>query len=715
MADVSIRVETTADTRGAAETGAALKRLEEGLDKVGKAAKQSAENTSRMEAVFREVAVRGLGLMKDLAVQAVASAFESERAVTRLRRVAGEATEAFQRQAAAIQQQLNVSDEYVLGLQEMALRFEVAPSRVDELTRAVLDYSKATGLDADGAMRRLLLGLEAGGEGLARMGVEMKSTGNKAADLSEAVRQLQERWGGAAAADAATLAGRVEGLKVAFDELLESVGALALVSFVEFDVWYGNLVSHESGIKAVTQALNELAEASSEERWRTLLGASTPWGYFFGAAQSDASLRADALVAAQDKLYDAKKKLAEFDKAYEGQGLDALAAQLRPDVEALVARAQAEVDKAKAAIDAAKGAQAGGGGALKGPVHMAAFDAKALKADTEAVKKAAKERAEAQKKASVEAYEVNQRILGDMAEMADAHQAVLDERLARELEAGAKEAQARMDSERAVVEALEWGAQEQQRVQEENLAEQARAQLEHGARMREEAQRQQQETQALALRGAGIFLNMAGDIVGGMRRAREKQADAMAALNEKYREDMEEAQRYTGEKSEALGREALEKLQKGMKAATKEAEFNPMDVIKAAIPGIIELALSAYAPTAPLAPIVGGAVRLLMQSFHEGGWVGDNPGAARERPAMLLDGERVLSHQEVRAMGGPSAVDAAAQGAGGGATQVSLHVSTLDAASFRDWMTVDGGRGFARAMRTGQGEAAQLVRRLSRR
>ena len=111
--------------------------------------------------------------------------------------------------------------------------------------------------------------------------------------------------------------------------------------------------------------------------------------------------------------------------------------------------------------------------------------------------------------------------------------------------------------------------------------------------------------------------------------------------------------------------------------------------------------------------ILRGAQRS-RRRFHDGGWAGLPDWAiprfhdGGEVPAYLLPGERVLSHEEIRRMGGPAAVDAAARG---GATTVRMEVYALDSQSFASYMADQGGRGFYHAHRAGRGFLGPLLRR----
>ena len=93
----------------------------------------------------------------------------------------------------------------------------------------------------------------------------------------------------------------------------------------------------------------------------------------------------------------------------------------------------------------------------------------------------------------------------------------------------------------------------------------------------------------------------------------------------------------------------------------------------------------------------GGAI----EYYHSGGW----PLERDEVPAILQQGEHVLSKNQVKRMGGHGGVMSAA-GAGGGS--VNLYISTVDAKGTREFFEGQGGRGFRGAIKGGRGDVARL-------
>ena len=87
--------------------------------------------------------------------------------------------------------------------------------------------------------------------------------------------------------------------------------------------------------------------------------------------------------------------------------------------------------------------------------------------------------------------------------------------------------------------------------------------------------------------------------------------------------------------------------------------------------------------------------------YHSGSWIGSD-----EERAILQHGERVLSRQEVSAMGGSGAVDRAARGGGAG---LNVTINAIDSRSAAEAFERDLGRSMRRAVASGRGDLAQLM------
>lgn len=160
----------------------------------------------------------------DFAGESVKAFEEQEQADRRLALVAGETTEAFKRQAAALQASTGVSDDAVQKMQAMLLTYGEAPAEIDKTIRAVLDMSAATGQDAVQAISELTSRTTTGRKMFVELGLEYKNTGTRAEVLASATKALGDKFAGAAEGEAGSLAGQVKIAKGAFGELKESFG-----------------------------------------------------------------------------------------------------------------------------------------------------------------------------------------------------------------------------------------------------------------------------------------------------------------------------------------------------------------------------------------------------------------------------------------------------------------------------------------------------------
>lgn len=219
MADISLRVRgedaASSELRGAA---AGVRGLGDSAEAVGKSLVKWTEIANATKAALRAIV--------DVTRESVKAYQEQEQADLRLKRVAGELTDAFKAQASALQESLGVSDDMVQGIQTMLLHFGEAPESVEATTRAILDFSAATGQDASAATRELLSGIESGRGAFKEYGVQVDLTGKASKDLEAATKALAAKFGGSAETEAGTLTGQVNLAKAAFGELEEAWGGV---------------------------------------------------------------------------------------------------------------------------------------------------------------------------------------------------------------------------------------------------------------------------------------------------------------------------------------------------------------------------------------------------------------------------------------------------------------------------------------------------------
>lgn len=134
-------------------------------------------------------------------------------------------TAQFAEQASKMQSTLGVSDDMVLQMQTLLVAFGVAPKQIDSTVKALVDYATLTGEDAVGATQKLVEAINSGSmKALKSMGIMIKDTGDKSKNLALAVDELNKKFGGAAAANAGTLGGKMQILSAQWEDMQKAFG-----------------------------------------------------------------------------------------------------------------------------------------------------------------------------------------------------------------------------------------------------------------------------------------------------------------------------------------------------------------------------------------------------------------------------------------------------------------------------------------------------------
>ena len=207
-----------------------------------------------------------------LAIEGVKAAIEDEAAQIRLANSLKNATGATNDQIKAIEANIlkmslasGVSDDKLRpALSRLALSTNDTAKAQDLLTLA-LDISQATGKDLTGVANALGKAYDGNNASLGKLGIGLSAAELKAMSFTEVQGKLSDLFGGASAANAKTFAGRMEILKVTFDEAKESVGAKLLpiiqdlVQFV-IDKVIPALGKFADYFKPITKAIDENKE-----------------------------------------------------------------------------------------------------------------------------------------------------------------------------------------------------------------------------------------------------------------------------------------------------------------------------------------------------------------------------------------------------------------------------------------------------------------------
>lgn len=166
-----------------------------------------------------------------LAVDGVKAAIEDEAAQVKLANALRNATGATEAQIKATEDQIlkmslatGVSDEKLRpALQRIALSTGDL-SKAQDLLSVALDVSTSTGKPLEAVANAIGKAYDGNTAALGKLGIGLSSAELKTMSFTDVQSKLTDLFGGAAAANAETYAGRLERLKVTFDEAKETIG-----------------------------------------------------------------------------------------------------------------------------------------------------------------------------------------------------------------------------------------------------------------------------------------------------------------------------------------------------------------------------------------------------------------------------------------------------------------------------------------------------------
>jgi phage-related protein len=222
------------------------KSLNSANDDVENSSSKLGEFSKKAGLAFAAAAAAAGAYAIKLGVDGVKAAIEDEAAQVRLATSLKNATGATNEMIASVEKQIlktslatGVADEKLRpALSRLALSTGDVTKAQDLLTLA-LDISQATGKGLDSVANALGKAYDGNTASLGKLGIGLSTAELKAMSFTDVQSRLSNLFGGAAAENSKTFAGRLEILKVTFDEAKESVGARLLPiiqNLVEFIV-----------------------------------------------------------------------------------------------------------------------------------------------------------------------------------------------------------------------------------------------------------------------------------------------------------------------------------------------------------------------------------------------------------------------------------------------------------------------------------------------
>jgi len=170
-----------------------------------------------------------------LAVDGVKAAIEDEAAQIRLATSLKNATGATNEMIASVEKQI-LKTSLATGVTDDKLRPALSRlalstgdvTKAQDLLSLALDISQATGKGLDSVANSLGKAFDGNTAALGKLGIGLSAAELKSMSFTDVQTKLSDLFGGAAAANSKTFAGRLEILKVTFDEAKESIGARLL-------------------------------------------------------------------------------------------------------------------------------------------------------------------------------------------------------------------------------------------------------------------------------------------------------------------------------------------------------------------------------------------------------------------------------------------------------------------------------------------------------
>ena len=245
--------------------GEADKAVEDNSNKISEFGKKAA-------AAFAVAAAAAVAYGTKLAIDGVKAAIEDEQAQLRLANALREATGATDAQIKATEDMIlktslatGVADDQLRpAFQRLAVSTKDT-TKAQELLNLALDISKGRGLELETVANALGRAQDGNTTALGRLGLGLSKAELSTLSFTEVQQKLSDLYGGAAADNAETFQGKIDRLKVGFDEAKEALG-VALLPQVERFIGFLNetgiptlnaFIAGLTGDKGLSASLNE--------------------------------------------------------------------------------------------------------------------------------------------------------------------------------------------------------------------------------------------------------------------------------------------------------------------------------------------------------------------------------------------------------------------------------------------------------------------------
>lgn len=182
-------------------------------------------------AAFAVAAAAAAAYAGRLAIDGVKAAIEDEKSQTQLRLALEKTTDATAKQTKAVEDSIlkmelatGVTDDKLRPAMARLLRSTEDITKAQQLLALAVDISTATGKPLEAVSNALGKAFDGQTTALGKLGLGLSAAELKNASFSDVQKKLTDLFGGAAAANAETYAGKMARVSVAFDEAKETLG-----------------------------------------------------------------------------------------------------------------------------------------------------------------------------------------------------------------------------------------------------------------------------------------------------------------------------------------------------------------------------------------------------------------------------------------------------------------------------------------------------------
>lgn len=258
---------------------------------------------------FAAAAAAAAAYAGKLAIDGVKAAMEDEKSQTQLALALQNVTGATEKQIKAVEDQIlqlslasGVADDKLRPAYSRLLRSTSDTEKAQKLLTLAMDVSTATGKPLEATTNAIAKAYDGNATSLGKLGIGLSAAELKTMSFEDVTKKLSDTFGGAAAANADTYAGKMARVQIAFDEAKETLGYKLLPILDKFFNFVNEkalpaLNAFSDGFNINGKAISDIGQTIKSIFTPILEGMSKAWGFI-----SDAITKNSDKFAAFGKL-----------------------------------------------------------------------------------------------------------------------------------------------------------------------------------------------------------------------------------------------------------------------------------------------------------------------------------------------------------------------------------------------------------------------------